>query len=142
MKNISFYKPNPKVTGCAASFSFKNGECYMNMAKQVGWDTNTKKGSFKSDNAADKLAIKFNQFELGSIIRTILYGEDFSTVHMFEKVSTSITIKQYTKKNNDKAIGISISKNKQRYNISLDMNEATVLWVFCQNVIWEMSEAE
>lgn len=142
MKKISFFKPNKSATGHAAFFSLNDRDFYLNMQKQTGWDSVKNNGIFKSDKDSDKIAIKFNIVELGSIIRAILYNEPFSTVHRFGDISTSISIQQYEKKNKAKAIGISISKNKNKFSISLDMNEATVLWVFCQNAILEMSESE
>jgi len=154
MKKISFYKPNPRNTGAAASFSVRNSinneeDFYMNIVRQVSWDSDKRLGSFKSDDPSNKIAIKFNMVELGSIIRSILYKEEFSTVHMFDKVATSISFKQseYTKsyKGKDttvKVLNINVSKNKEKYSVSLDFSEATVLWVFCQHAIILMSKAE
>lgn len=149
MKKISFYKPNPRNTGGAASFSIRDEDFYMNMVRQVSWDAGKKIGSFKSDDPLNAIAIKFSMVELGSIIRCILYKEEFSTVHMFDGTGTSISFKQseYTKqvKGKDvsvKVLNINVSKNKEKYSIALDLSEATVLWVFCQHAIILMSKSD
>jgi hypothetical protein len=144
MKSIVFYKPNPRNSGCAASLSCgvntrnQKIEFYLNMVKQVSWNAAERKGSFKSEDPNNKIALKFNITELGSLCYTIATGNDFSTVHRSESGMTSIKFAPYMK-GDKRAFGLSVSRNKNKFSIGFEENEAVVIDEFCRQSIRDIS---
>lgn len=139
MNRLTFYKPNPRNTGGAAQFNISQDkdkiEIYANLTRQVSWDDTTKKGTFKSEDPNNSVALKLNIFELGAIAHAITTNTAFSTVHMFQGGSTSIAFKPYTKKNGETAFGFSVIKNKEKYGIGIELSEAYVIKKFCDIAI-------
>jgi hypothetical protein len=141
MSKVVFFKPNSKATGAFASFSVKvekdkPAEVFLTINKQVSWDDNTKKGSFKTDNPDDFISVKLNNVELASMIRAIDDIESFSTVHVFNENKTSIMFQGYLFGNpQKKAYGLSISKGDNKFKISFSPSEAYVLRRFLDNAI-------
>ena len=89
--SLSLYKPNPKNTGCGFSFQLginnKTQEpvLYVKAIKQHSWDKTKRQGYFqKNVGIADKnITIKFNEFEVGSLIYAISTRGEYSTFHSF-----------------------------------------------------------
>jgi len=136
MNRLTFYKPNPKNTGGAAQFNISDkNEVYVTLTRQVSWDDEKKKGTFKSENPLNSVSLKLTIFELGAIAHAITTKTTFSTVHMFQGGSTSISFKPYTKKNGEMAFGFSVIKNKEKYGIGIELSEAYVVQKFCDIAI-------
>ncbi|MBD35892.1 MAG: hypothetical protein CL512_03910 [Actinobacteria bacterium] len=102
--SLSLYKPNSKNTGCA--FNFKIGTSkkneptlYVSSIQQFGWDNKTKTGNF-SGNTEDpdkNIHVKFNEWEVGSIISAFENRTEYSTFHAFEENKTTIKFTPWDK---------------------------------------------
>lgn len=138
MSSITFFKPTPKNTGSAGSFSCRlnpaggENQCYLNLIKQNGWDQSRRVATFKG---GDDIAIKFNAVELGGIARALNNKEDFSTVHKFGETTTSIKMSWYNGK-----FSLSVSKGGKKFGIGLVPNECYVLSKFIDNAIIKLCE--
>lgn len=138
--STTFFKPNPKSTGALIQFrtafseKSESYETYFTIVKQVSWDSERKVGSFKSEDKDNSVAIKVNLIELGSFIYSIRNNESYSTVHKSSEGMTSIKFGPFTR-GDSSMFGFSISKSKQKYSVSLTMQEAEVFNIFCQNAV-------
>jgi hypothetical protein len=103
--SISIYKPNSKCAGCAFSFSigYPNGDkppsLYVNAIQQSSWDERKKTGSF-SENKSDpdkNIFVKFNEFEIGSMISSFNTRIEYSTLHAHEDNKTQIKFTPWDK---------------------------------------------
>ena len=146
MSLITFYKPNPKVTGSVAGFScrvhdnHKVYQFYLNIARQVSWDAKTRTARFRSEDSNNDIAIKFNAVELAGIIRALSSKENFSTVHKFQDTTTSISMKWFKREKGAPLFSISISRGGQKYGIGLSANESYVLSRFCDDSIIKLCQ--
>lgn len=109
---IQFYKPNSSNRGFACSFNYsqKDNVIYAQLIKQVSWNNENKKGSFKG---GEKTSIKLGEVEIGGILDSIDVNrgeKGFSIYHDTEKSSKSIIFKPYMKDGNQ--IGFSFSINQ------------------------------
>ena len=136
--NLSLYKPNSKVTGCAFQFKLgqnKNGDktVYVSAIQQASWNENTKTGSFSENvkNPEKNLNIKLNDNEMGGLLYAIRQYKEFSAFHTFEDNKTQISFKPYKKQNGTDAFSFSISRNgNQKFGIGVEMGEAETLSEF------------
>lgn len=99
---ISFYKPNPRNTGSASSFSYKpkDGTFFVSFVKQYSWDAGRKIGSFTQNrnNPAASVNAKFGAHEIAGILVAIERGEpDFSTYHTSTNQTLQVNFGQYVK---------------------------------------------
>ena len=159
--SISLYKPNSKNTGSA--FSFQAGldkktqelVLYIKAVKQHSWDDTKKLGSFHQ-NAKDpekNIALKFNEFEIGSFISSIENRIEYSTFHSFGDDKTSIKFmpwdkpfktntfdnktQQYTQKTITlPAFGLTLTKNgSNSFKTSIEPGEAQCLKLYLKRVL-------
>jgi hypothetical protein len=116
---IKFYKPNSKNLGLAVQFKIgldkKEGySIYFSGIKQASWNDQTKKGSF-SQNAKDEskiFNIKFNEFEIASLIQLFESGDKWSVFHGFDNNKTSINFTITPTKQGDRNVcGFVIIRN-------------------------------
>ena len=124
--SLQIYKPNKSNTGFA--FSFYMGEdrknklpiLFLNAIAQYSWDDKKRIGSFSGnkDNPDKNLSIKFNEFEVGSIISAIKNRFEWNTYHAFEENKTQIKLSPW-----DKPIKI------------IEPGEAECLRVLCETLI-------
>jgi len=163
--SLSIYKPNSKNTGSGFSFQLginnktKEKVLYAKAIKQHSWDSNKKQGYFQENiGKPDKnITIKFNEYEIGSLIYAISTRTEYSTFHSFNEDKTSIKIGPWDKKakksvkNVDtgeweekwesvKAYSLSFTRNgNQNFSISLEPGEAVAVnefLKFCLNSIF------
>lgn len=95
---IQFYKPNPKVTGCACSFWLnRDGTIMSSFIKQDSWNDAKKTGSFSKnkDNPKARVIVKLNRIEIAGIIDTIESNREFSVYHNSEKQTLQIRFCPY-----------------------------------------------
>ncbi len=90
-----FYSPNANNTGAAlfASFNSKEGVCYWKFLQQTGWDTGTKKGSFKDGKYIN---FKLSQDEVGAVIEAIRNKGQTSFYHQFDGAVTTGSFNYYS----------------------------------------------
>ena len=155
--SLQIYKPNKSNTGFA--FSFYMGEdkknklpiLFLNAIAQHSWDDKKRIGSFSGnkENPEKNLSIKFNEFEVGSIISAIKNRFEWNTYHALEDNKTQIKLSPWDKpvkitKINPKtkeayeetqtlpAFGIVVTRNgNQVFRIALEPGEAECLKTLC-----------
>lgn len=148
---LNFYKPNKSNTGTALSFNVSNkdqakGEApdlYVSFVKQAGWNDQSKKGSFSENakNPEKTAALKLNQTEAASIIRSVRQSAKFSTVHVYQGSTTSIMFGPYVKKSGDNAFSFSIKKGEQSFLIGFELGEAELIAQYLENYLRKSFEA-
>jgi hypothetical protein len=130
---IQIFKSNKSVTGHAASFSInsKEGSLYIQLIKQTGYNAEKHLGSFKG---GDKLNVKFNIWEVGSILDALLKNTTYKTVHKSTDRTTSVSVGPYFAQDDAKKIlGYSFSfsykdgEEQKRFSISLNSGEKVVI---------------
>lgn len=137
--SIAIYKPNSKKTGTAVSFrlvAFEDETTFMLEAvKQTGWDASKKLGSFKD---GEKIATKFNVFELGGMLRGLetefeVQGDGISKFyHRSASGQTSISFLS-----SEKGFGLGIIRGKSKFFCPLTRGELAVLREY---VKWVMNK--
>jgi hypothetical protein len=164
--SIQIYKPNKSNSGFA--FSFYTGEnfkdkspiLFINAIAQHSWDDSRKVGSFSGNkkNQEKNISIKFNQFECGSIVSSIINRFEWNTYHSFEDNRTQIklspwdkeisttrinqkTKESYQEKYKVPAFGLSITRNgSQTFKIPLEPGEAQCLRILCEEIVKKSCE--
>jgi hypothetical protein len=145
---LNFYKPNKSCTGTAASFNVSKDEkgltLYTSFVKQAGWDEASRKGSFTQNakNPEKTAALKLNQTEAASIIRSVRKETKFSTVHVYQGSSTSIMFGPYEKKIGGSAFSFSIKRGEQQFSISFELGESELLAQFLESYLAESFRVE
>jgi hypothetical protein len=148
MKRLTFYKPNSKNTGSAfqASLGRKNDELFFKIIKQVSWDDEKRRGSFK-ENAVDpskNLSVKLNAVEAASIIQSINTKSEFKAFHKSKNQTVIISFNLMMDKNTNQEKGFSLrmikeSAGNSTQNTSFIMgfypNEALILKLFLEEYI-------
>lgn len=104
-----FYKPNKFNTGsaCALSINSKGGAVYVEIVKQLSWDTTTENGSFYDREKKEKgenVKIQIDRDEIGGLIYAIQTKKEFKAFHESETQQTQITFGLLQKWNKDKKI--------------------------------------
>jgi len=161
--SLQIYKPNKSNTGFA--FSFYIGEdrktkspiLFLNAIAQHSWDQGKRLGSFSGnkENPDKNLSIKFNEFEVGSIISAIKNRFEWSTYHSFEDNKTQIRltpwdkpvkttkINQKTKESYEEtqeipAFGLTVTRNgSQTFRIALEPGESECLKELCKFLLFK-----
>jgi hypothetical protein len=108
---IQIYKPTPRVTGTACSFSFNNldGNFYLNLIKQASWNDQKKIGSF-SENAQNpdkKVVVKLSKIEVCGILDALDNNRTADFFHNSENQKLGIKFSPYIRE--DKQIGYSLN---------------------------------
>ena len=162
--SVLLYKPNPKTTG--AAFTFQAGTdsksqepvLYIKSVKQHSWDDVKKKGYFHP-NAKDpekNIILKFNEFEIGSLISAIEGRREYSTFHSYGDDKTSIKFLPWDKPTktsafNSKtnqyeskqitipAFGLTLTKNgSNSFKIALEPGECACVKALLNNILSEL----
>jgi len=146
--NLKLYKPNPKNTGCAMSFQISQKEnqepqFFANCILQHSWNSKNRTGSFteNKNDPSKKVALKFNEFELGEFINTFTNHSPYSTFHSNESTKTQIRLTTYEKNRGTgdyavkvTAFGLTIVRNgSDTFKIPIDPGEAVRLISFIKN---------
>ena len=90
--SLSLYKPNAKNAGCGFSFQpgldakTRDPSFYIKAIKQHSWDASKKRGYFQGNvGKTDKnIIVKFNEYELGSLIYAFKTRTEYNTFHTFK----------------------------------------------------------
>lgn len=154
--NLSLYKPNSKNTGCAFNFSIGQGAknmpaLYVSAIQQFNWDDKSRKGSF-SENKEDpnkNINVKFNEWEVGSMISAFNNRHEYSAYHTFDENSTTIKLTPWDKqtKSGDKtvtmpAFGMVLTRNgNQSFRLPLEPGEVEALKQFLKKYLDEFISA-
>jgi hypothetical protein len=140
--NLSLYKPNSKNTGCAFNFSIGQGKkglpaLYVSAIQQHSWDGGTKTANFANnrENAEKNINVKFNEFEVGSMISAFEGRHEYSTYHTFDENSTSIKFTPWDKsvktKNGEQtvpAFGMVLTRNgNQTFRLPIEPGEVETI---------------
>ncbi len=89
-----FYKANKSIKGCGCSLSLnsKDASVFIGLIKQTSYDEARHLGSFAS---GDKISIKCNLTEIGSLLDALNRNIVYSTVHKSNDGMTSIKFEPY-----------------------------------------------
>lgn len=108
---IQIYKPTPRVTGTACSFSFNNldGNFYLNLIKQASWNDQKKIGSFSENaqNPEKKVVVKLSKIEVCGILDALDNNRTADFFHNSENQKLGIKFSPYIRE--DKQIGYSLN---------------------------------
>jgi len=150
--NLSLYKPNSKNTGCAFNFSIGQGAknmpaLYVSAIQQFNWDQKSKKGSFSEnkDDPNKNINVKFNEWEVGSMISAFNNRHEYSAYHTFDENSTTIKLTPWDKqtKSGDKSVtlpafGMVLTRNgNQSFRLPLEPGEVEALKQFLKKYLDE-----
>lgn len=121
-----FYSPKVDGTGAAlfVSFNSKDGAIYFKLQRQTGWNTTTKKGSFKGGASTN---LKMSQDEAGAIINAIRTRGATKFYHQF---GDSVTSGQFTyfkvgePPQEKRGFGLTISKAEEKFKIGFTEGSA------------------
>jgi len=104
---LQFYKPNPKNTGAACSFSYnkKDKAVWVNFVKQSGWNNDNKTGTFRGSGPDKKANSKFNMTEIAGLVHAIETSGEYSNYHGNRERNNKFTFCPYIQ--NEKQIGYS-----------------------------------
>jgi hypothetical protein len=150
--NLSLYKPNSKNAGCACNFSVgqsPNGSpaFYVSAIQQHGWNDKTKKANFSQnkDNPEKNINVKFNEWEIGSIISAFNNRHEYSSYHTFNDNSTSIKFTPWDKKSKSgeilPAFGMVLTRNgNQTFKVPLEPGETETLKSFMKRYLFDYFE--
>ena len=145
--NLSLYKPNSKNTGCAFNFSVGQSPkgsptFYVSAIQQYSWDNKTKKANFSNnkDDSEKNINIKFNEWEIGSIISAFNNRNEYSSYHTFDENSTSIKFTPWDKPIKDgskiPAFGMVLTRNgNQTFRLPLEPGETETLKCFLKRYL-------
>jgi hypothetical protein len=151
--SLSLYKPNAKNAGCGFSFQpgldakTRDPSFYIKAIKQHSWDASKKRGYFQGNvGKTDKnIIVKFNEYELGSLIYAFKTRTEYNTFHTFKDDKTIIKLAPWDKKAKksvkneqtgqweDKwfvvdAFSLSLTRNgNQQFGIGVEPGEAEVI---------------
>jgi hypothetical protein len=108
---IQIYKPTPRNTGTACSFSFNNldGNFYLNLIKQASWNDQKKIGSFSENaqNPEKKVVVKLSKIEACGILDALENNRTADFFHNSENQKLGIKFSPYIRE--DKQIGYSLN---------------------------------
>jgi len=108
---IQIYKPTPRNTGTACSFSFNNldGNFYLNLIKQASWNDQKKIGSFSENaqNPEKKVVVKLSKIEVCGILDALDHNRTADFFHNSENQKLGIKFSPYIRE--DKQIGYSLN---------------------------------
>ena len=140
--NLSLYKPNSKNSGCAFNFSIGPGtkgvpSLYCSAIQQYSWDSGSKTANFSKNRESPEknINIKFNEFEVGSMISAFNNRNEYSPYHTFDENSTSIKWTPWDKSQKTKdgtqtipAFGLVLTRNgSQTFRLPLEPGEVEAL---------------
>jgi len=131
---MKIYKPNPRGTGHAASFSLtstgKSQGIYAEIIKQKGWDEKSKTGSFDSSKE-NKINLKFTVAEVAAMMIVCQRQRGEATFfHNTGEITSSIKFYVYNKKDTEIPAGIalSVTKGEKKASIPFTFPEAFALF--------------
>jgi len=108
---IQIYKPTPRNTGTACSFSFNNldGNFYLNLIKQASWNDQKKIGSFSENaqNPEKKVVVKLSKIEVCGILDALDNNRTADFFHNSENQKLGIKFSPYIR--DDKQVGYSLN---------------------------------
>jgi len=108
---IQIYKPTPRNTGTACSFSFNNldGNFYLNLIKQASWNDQKKIGSFSENaqNPEKKVVVKLSKIEVCGILDALDNNRTADFFHNSENQKLGIKFSPYIRE--DKQVGYSLN---------------------------------
>jgi hypothetical protein len=134
---IQVIRAKPDKSGCklvvnlAIDSKTKEPVVYAKLTKQHGWIEGKNKtgyGTFleNKDDPAKNVGIKFSDAEVGALVNALSDRGEFSTVHVSDIGKASISVKKYA----EAKFGFSVSKDGNKFGISLSGGEATAVATF------------
>jgi hypothetical protein len=139
---MKIYKPSPKGTGHAGSFSVtssgKAQGIYAEIIKQKSWDDSSKTGTFDSSKEA-KVNLKFTTAEIAGMMQVC--QKQKGTVKFFHntgEITSSISFGVYPDKEGEtpRGIALSVSKGEKRASLPFTFAEAGLL---CEWFRWALN---
>tara|TARA_R110002020_G_scaffold2759_1_gene12959 strand:- start:3857 stop:4420 length:564 start_codon:yes stop_codon:yes gene_type:complete len=141
---LQFYKPNPKLTGSACSFSYNKSDkaLWVNFVRQSG---PPKASPFRGSGPDKKASSKLNPKEIAGLIRAIETNGEYGNFHSTEKGNTTFKFCPYVREGKFPFEGYSFSLNqsnksndtKKSFIMALDHAEGGLLKHFLQTVLNE-----
>ena len=116
---LQFYKPNPKNSGSACSFSYskKDKAVWVNFVKQATWNDQTKTGTFKSSGPDKKANSKFNITEVAGVVRAIEQNSEFGNFHGNKERNTTFKFCPYLRDGKQVGYSFSLNQNDSQANV-------------------------
>jgi hypothetical protein len=134
---MKLYKPNPRNTGHAASFSVtssgKSQGIYVEIIKQATWNDSTKTGTFDSSKE-NKINLKFTPAEIaGMMIICQRQKGQAKFFHNTGEITSSITFGVWNdKEGNPKGIALGVSKGEKKASVPFTFDEAFLFLEWCK----------
>ena len=114
---IQIYKPTPRNTGTACSFSFNNldGNFYLNLIKQASWNDQKKIGSFSENaqNPEKKVVVKLSKIEACGILDALDNNRTADFFHNSENQKLGIKFSPYIREDKQVGYSLNIIKNSK-----------------------------
>ena len=114
---IQIYKPTPRNTGTACSFSFNNldGNFYLNLIKQASWNDQKKIGSFSENaqNPEKKVVVKLSKIEACGILDALDNNRTVDFFHNSENQKLGIKFSPYIREDKQVGYSLNIIKNSK-----------------------------
>jgi len=114
---IQIYKPTPRNTGTACSFSFNNldGNFYLNLIKQASWNDQKKIGSFSENaqNPEKKVVVKLSKIEVCGILDALDHNRNADFFHNSENQKLGIKFSPYIREEKQIGFSLNVIKNSK-----------------------------
>lgn len=142
---LSFYKPNPRVTGHGCNFEYREEAVLASFIKQSGWDDSTKKGSFKASqgNPEKNTTIKLSLTEVAGMLDAFANNSEFKAFHRSPSGTTAqITLAPYMKEGQQVGFSLVINRTNTQGNtvflIGFTFPESTLVKRYLE---WSLGQA-
>ena len=123
---LQFYKPNPRNTGSACSFSYNKNDkaLWVNFIKQSSWNGQTKSGTFKGSGPEKKANSKFSVTELAGLVHAIETNGEYGNFHGTKERNTTFKFCPYMRDGSQ--VGYSFSLNQS--NAQEGTKKSFIIW--------------
>lgn len=141
---MKIYKPNPRSTGCAASFSINSIEqsVFLEIIKQVSWCDKSKVGKFDSSKE-NKINIKFSAAEVAGMMEICQRRKGKkSYFHKSDAGSAQITMSIYEKDGQPQGISLSVTKGDKKAAVPISWDEGNLLFEYFRFALGKMFSAQ
>ena len=140
---LQFYKPNPKSTGSACSFSYYKTDkaLWVNFIKQASWSTQSKTGTFKGSGPDKKANSKFSVTELAGSVHAIETNGEYGGFHGTKERNTTFKFCPYVREGNQVGYSFSLNQNnaqegtKKSFIIGFNFAEGRMLKQYALTVL-------
>jgi hypothetical protein len=140
---LQFYKPNPKSTGSACSFSYNKTDkaLWVNFIKQASWSTQSKTGTFKGSGPDKKANSKFSVTELAGLVHAIETNGEYGGFHGTKERNTTFKFSPYIRDGSQIGYSFSLNQNntqegtKKSFIIGFNFAEGRMLKQYALTVL-------